>query len=1089
MQTVTTKAVAKVAAVATGLAMATSMLSLAPIAHAAAVSCTFTKDLTVGSRGADVTCLQNSLIAGGYSIPAGATGYFGSQTRAAVSAWQKAMKVSPTAGYFGPKSRAVYAGGAVATPGTPGTPAASAGTGTGLKVSLAPTSPSGSVLVQGQGIGLLARFQFANPTASPINVTALTFNRTGVSNDSSLTNIYLYNNGQRITDSAGISSSAFTFNNPAGLFTIPAGGVYVLGVRSDIAGSTSGQQIGVNLVQAVGSVALDSSVSLPVVGGFQTISAASLAGVQFGAAVTPSVNTSINPQVNYPIWQNTVSVSTNPVKLSAMKFSNLGSISAQYVTNLRLYIDGVQAGSAVPALNADGTLYFDLSAAPVSLSTSNHTIKLLADVTGGASRSIVMSVQRSADVMFVDSQLNQPVTVTNNGGTAFSAQSTATITINSVSGTTGISTSLDPSSPSSNVAVGSTNVKLGTFDMLATGENVKVNDLYVYDTTSIHAGGLQNGKIFLNGVQVGSTKNIGEGSSNYTDFSMGSSLILPMGQTVKVDVYADMKTSTSTNLSSNETVSVTLHAVSNNAQGQSSLQSATVPGTDIPSTTLTLTATSLTAAKFTGYGNQTVIAGSQNAKLGAFALSAGSTEGVTVNTILLTMSPANAASITNLTMKDDATGNTIGTIITTPSNSNSYAVTFDIPVSGTKVIDVYGNLISGANAGTITVTVDPTTGGTGDVTGLSATVGGSGAALQAITVGPGSLTVAAGANYQTSSNVIAGASGVNVGEFTFTAQYSGYTVNNLAILVPNGVASSVAGVTVSYTDQNNAAHTANAQLVLSSSSLPYATATFTGLGMYVPAGGTANLDVSAGIATIASSGASGAGVKVLLDSGSTNGTDFLALNSAGTALKVVNNGTDVSSGGTFYVHKSIPTVAVLSGQGGAAVSNPIYKFSVSADPAGALEWTKMVFNVATTGTGANLTGVNLTDMSGNSLIDNNTSSASTTQTTITIDLTKNATMPQYQAVAAGATNTYYLTGNMGAFPTGAGLTISLAQDTNYAPNNTPSGLSSNNFIWSDRSGINGIHTSPSVAGAAATADYTNGYLIRNFTSTAVSYSH
>ena len=124
MQTVTTKAIAKVAAVATGLAMATSMLSLAPIAHAAALtdaqvqsilslltsfgadsatianvqasltggtpsvpstpatssSCSFTRSLTTGASGSDVTCLQQALIAAGYSIPAGATGYFGSQT-------------------------------------------------------------------------------------------------------------------------------------------------------------------------------------------------------------------------------------------------------------------------------------------------------------------------------------------------------------------------------------------------------------------------------------------------------------------------------------------------------------------------------------------------------------------------------------------------------------------------------------------------------------------------------------------------------------------------------------------------------------------------------------------------------------------------------------------------------------------------------------------------------------------------------------------------------------------------------------------------------------------------------------------------
>lgn len=66
---------------------------------------TFNVDLTMGSKGADVTALQNLLIGKGYSIPAGATGYFGAQTRTAVMAWQKAAGISPAAGYFGPKSR------------------------------------------------------------------------------------------------------------------------------------------------------------------------------------------------------------------------------------------------------------------------------------------------------------------------------------------------------------------------------------------------------------------------------------------------------------------------------------------------------------------------------------------------------------------------------------------------------------------------------------------------------------------------------------------------------------------------------------------------------------------------------------------------------------------------------------------------------------------------------------------------------------------------------------------------------------------------------------------------------------------------
>ncbi|KKW43157.1 MAG: hypothetical protein UY97_C0001G0121 [Parcubacteria group bacterium GW2011_GWB1_57_6] len=111
---------AKVAVVATGLAMATSMLSLAPIAHAA-TSCSFTTDLTVGATGAAVTCLQQSLIANGYSIPAGATGYFGMQTKAAVAAWQAASGVSPAVGYFGPISRAAFTLGNTAGGATGGT--------------------------------------------------------------------------------------------------------------------------------------------------------------------------------------------------------------------------------------------------------------------------------------------------------------------------------------------------------------------------------------------------------------------------------------------------------------------------------------------------------------------------------------------------------------------------------------------------------------------------------------------------------------------------------------------------------------------------------------------------------------------------------------------------------------------------------------------------------------------------------------------------------------------------------------------------------------------------------------------------------
>ncbi len=65
----------------------------------------FTRYLVRGSRGADVTALQQFLISSGYSIPAGATGYFGVQTRAAVMAFQRDRDL-PQVGVVGPLTRA-----------------------------------------------------------------------------------------------------------------------------------------------------------------------------------------------------------------------------------------------------------------------------------------------------------------------------------------------------------------------------------------------------------------------------------------------------------------------------------------------------------------------------------------------------------------------------------------------------------------------------------------------------------------------------------------------------------------------------------------------------------------------------------------------------------------------------------------------------------------------------------------------------------------------------------------------------------------------------------------------------------------------
>ncbi len=108
----------KLTKIVSGFAGAALALSLVVSAGAA----TFTMNLTMGSSGADVTALQTWLIGKGFSIPAGATGYFGAQTKAAVVAYQ-ATKGLPATGYFGPLTRAaVAAEGTTSTPSNPSNP-------------------------------------------------------------------------------------------------------------------------------------------------------------------------------------------------------------------------------------------------------------------------------------------------------------------------------------------------------------------------------------------------------------------------------------------------------------------------------------------------------------------------------------------------------------------------------------------------------------------------------------------------------------------------------------------------------------------------------------------------------------------------------------------------------------------------------------------------------------------------------------------------------------------------------------------------------------------------------------------------------
>ncbi|MBL1434073.1 hypothetical protein COB87_000655 [Candidatus Wolfebacteria bacterium] len=1035
---------------------------------------TWTRSLTVGDSGADVLALQKflnsdaatSIAASGVGSAGSETDYFGGLTAAAVTKFQNKyasevltpVGLSAGTGFFGSSTRAKAnsLSAASGTPSTPGNPTAPV-TGAGLNVAIGVNSPVNIALVQGQGIGELAQFTFVNNNNAAMDVTNLTFNRIGVSTDSTLNNVYLYNGGARLTDAAGVSSSQFSFQNSAGIFSVAAGSSMTISVRADIATGTNGQQVGVELVSVGSTGALNSGVSFPIKGSTHTISSATLATLTFQTYSGPSGDSDFTPTDSVEVWENSVNIGTRAVNLQSLTLENRGSAAPSDIVNLQFFVDGVQYGATVASLDSNDRALFDLGSNPLRLETGTRTFRVLADVVGGSGETFDFEIRKSADVLAIDSELSQPVTP------VLTATSGAINTIDSAS----LSIVRSNTSLSESVAVDATSVKWGTFEFRATGEDVKVEALTV-DVTTSFLGGLDNGKVFLNGSQVGSTRDIAEAG---TEFTFGSSMILKKGETAIVDIYADAKSTTGTAFSAGQTVLIDLDLTASNTEGVSSGDAITASINNTAAFTRTIASSTVTATKFSGYGNQTIIAGANSVRLGSFTLSGASTQDTNINTLTVTLSSAEAATITNLMLVDANDSNvTYGTTRVTPSTSNSFSVNFVLPESGTKTINIVGNVKSGSNNGSWIAVLSGT--GSGAVTGTTATI--ASATLQTITIGSGTLTASVGAGDPNNDNVVAGQSSVHVGQFNFAAANSDYTVRELQIKIPNDSSTSITQVTLKYTNSAGIVVEADQALVTGAGD---GTASFSNLDFVIPADEDRNIDVYVGVPTIASGAKAGAAISVDFDFN----TGFKVVDQAGTTTTSVG-AADISAAGLFYVRKSVPTF----GSATKPTSVPsagiaLYEFTISADSAGAIEWKQLTIDVATNS--VTLTDFYLREKGETTNINDTLVDANGSNDVVIIVGAAGLSDSDVEQIAAGSSRTYQLfaTAVSGWGTSGDSININIVEDTSVVAVASSAGLlAGQNFVWSDRSATS--HTT-------ITSDWTNSFLVDDLSGgDAVSYS-
>lgn len=958
--------------------------------------------------------------------------------------------------------------------------------GTGLTVALASDTPAAATVItnttattgNGQAYVPFSKVNFTAAADGDVKVTNLKFKRTGISADADVESLYLYDGATRLTAEASISSNIATFNNANGLFTVTKGTTKSITLRGDMLFSaTSGKTIGFNVVAATDVTTNGATVSgsFPIAGNLMSTANATDLGKLVVTNNFPEAAQTVDPDsVEAEVAKFNFVGSEQALSVEKIVFTEIGSVQTDDLANFKLLDPGGAVIGEVAAMNSSYEVIFDLSAAPYQMTKGvTKILSLRADIVKGSTRTFYFSVQNKYDILVKDTSYNVYVEPYSAGSFAVAAPAvtaTSIFTINSGS----LSINRTTTAPTGNVTLDGTNIVVGEWDFRASGEDMKVKDLSIVATTSAY-GGLDNAKVYVNGAQVGSTKDLSAAAAAVTTWGFGSSFVVTAGTTAKVQVIADIKTSTSTSYSNADTVKVSVASSASNIQKMTSLgYQAAIAAVDGTAAVLTISAAALSVSKYSGYGNQTVIAGSNNVRLGSFILAAGSAEGVNVSSITVTLSADEYATVTNMYLKDNATGATLGTAKNVPGLSNIYSMSPNIALAanGSKLIDLYANVIASSNAGSWIAKIDAS--GSGIVTGGSVASVVASQDLQTMTVAAnGTLTVTNG-SMPDAAIVLAGSTGNYVAEYQFSAVNEGFTVDKLKLKVTNNFATSTSGVSLSYKDKAGATKTADGVFITGTEA--NATATFTGLTMYVPADSDANLKVYISLTSTAYGATSGANSAITLDANE----GFNATGDSGT-VDTDSPATDKASN-SFYVRKTKPTFAKQTLTGAPSTGNSLFKFTVVADNAGNIEIKQLGFTVTTNG--MDVTSLYLYDTNAGVQLTDTPIVMTTTGESVKLVVGR-------AAGTAGAASdddiitvsssdspvkTFEVRGTVSNYTSADSdsMTLKFKQDTTATSTaSAATTIAQNNYnVWTDRSAS---------GHATTTTDWTGGYLLKDMT--------
>jgi hypothetical protein len=885
--------------------------------------------------------------------------------------------------------------------------------------------------------------------------------RIGVSADTTLSNVYLFEGSDRLTNSASVSSGYVTFVNSAGIISLEPGESKTVTVKSTIDEDSSGQTVGVEINSATDLASDASSVSdgFPISGNLMSIATASLAEADFTGTPSP-LDTTIDPQDDYRVWEDRIQISTREVELNRLSLRQTGSIDNDDLENFRLYVDGTLVDT-VESLGDDDHVTFDTSGSPVELDTGTRRIKVLADVIGGSNSDFQFSLRRSVDINLVDSQYGVEILPE-----SFSARETGTIEIST--GTVTITKTSD--SPSGNVVQDANNQLLGEFEVKAAGETVKIEDLKLSITTTLDSGdeedfSLRNGYLEADGTQVGSTAaiNSDEGSATSTEYTVN--MTVEPGSPKTLSVYADIyDEGNAASLTAGDDIQVNIEPSTTNAEGLTSAQWIDVPGNKVSGRELSVTTGEMTLSKSASYPSQDIVTPITEKKLAQFRLTGSSAEAIDLTDIDLEFVVTGGIDATELSdvyvvYGDEETQ----TKTSVPADGElSWGIDYELGEGENALVEVYGTISDSFDSNETIRTDLKLTGITVDsgdtiYTGDDADDYEPG---QTMTLSTGTFAVSLDSDTP-SKQLVKGDQTVETAKYKFTAASDTYDVEELIVVVDETDAENVVEAVELY-DGTELLKTA----YLDSSQK----AAFTGLDVEVPADTEKVLTVKLDLSEVSANyDRSGVNVKTDLEDESVKYVD-----SNGSSESDEPDG-DVE-GKDIYVYKSVPTVEKidLAGDFSNGSTLELYEFELTAGDGGGVGLYQFVYDLNwSTATGNSMELSDLKLYEGSNEHDEYTltdASDAEIDTVDTDDETLTVTIDNGDTI--GSSENYTLKGVASGFGKDENevpdvVSISLAEDDGYVASNEADSTGKN-FVWSDLSA-----SSHSIT----TEDWTGGYLL------------